>query len=237
MGCADDLEQLEDIGAEQPMRVLRDLLDLIHRLKIWMQDSELTGFSGPSKFPNDQSIARHQLDRATARGYPTASPLDSGWTPEVLYGQRMTHNYWTLRLDLYMTILDNTVLSPLLENSDNFRMLLLTDLGPGTPEAGQSPTALIFEECRRLANNIAIHATTSAGYSTYQSFGSLVTVYTLETAIRWYERHNTGASQMDVELEQHCRAILSGIKTEESKDPCAFDVAVLPDEVLRRPWC
>ncbi|KAJ3572584.1 hypothetical protein NPX13_g4999 [Xylaria arbuscula] len=235
LGYADDLVHLDNNEIERPTRVLHDLVDLIRRLKIWMQDSEITGFSGPAKLPDDKLVARHQLDRATALGYPTKFPLDSGWTPEVLYGQRMTHNYWTLSLDLYMTILDNPILSSLLEKSDD--LLKLLDLGSETGEAEQPPTALVFEECRRLANNIATYATSSATHSTYQSFGSLVTVYTLETAIRWYERHNTSAHQMDVELEQHCRAILSGIKVEESKDPCAFDVAVLPDEVLRRPWC
>ncbi|KAI1364013.1 hypothetical protein F5Y08DRAFT_308058 [Xylaria arbuscula] len=235
LGCADDLEPPDDNEPERPTRVLYDLIDLIRRLKIWMQDSEIIGFRGPAKLPDENLVVRHQLDRATALGYPTKSPLDSGWTPEVLYGQRMTHNYWTLSLDLYMTILDNPLLSSLLEKSDD--LLKLLDLGLGTSEAEKSPTALVFEECRRLANNIATYATSSATYSTYQSFGSLVTVYTLETAIRWYERHNANGPQMDVELEQHCRAILSGIKVEESKDPCAFDVAVLPDEVLRRPWC
>ncbi|KAI0516884.1 hypothetical protein F5B22DRAFT_136210 [Xylaria bambusicola] len=237
LGYADDLEQLHDTGSEQSARVLHSLLDLISRLKIWMHDSEIVGFSGPFSFPDNDAVNRHQLDRSTARGYPTKSPLDSGWTPEVLYGQRMTHNYWTLRLDLYMTILDNPILYSLLMTSSEFRTLLLTDLALEPTEAELPPFVLIFEECRRLANNIAIYATSSASHSMYQTFGSLVTVYTLETAIRWYERHKSGDYQMDAELEQHCRAVLSGIQVEESKDPCAFEVSVLPDEVLRRPWC
>ncbi|KAK5625075.1 hypothetical protein RRF57_000791 [Xylaria bambusicola] len=237
LGSADDLAQFDDTGTEQSARVLYDLFDLISRLKLWMQDSGIIGFNGPFSFPCNDVVYRHQLDRSTARGYPTKLPLDSGWTPEVLYGQRMTHNYWTLRLDLYMTILDNPILSSLLVKSNEFRVLLLTDLVPEATEAEQSPVVLIFEECRRLANNIAVHAASSAIHSMYQSFGSLVTIYTLETAIRWYERHNNSANRMDVELDHHCRAILSSIRVEESKDQCAFEVSVLPDEVLRRPWC
>ncbi|KAI1424174.1 hypothetical protein F5Y12DRAFT_464616 [Xylaria sp. FL1777] len=234
---ADNLERSVDVETEQPTRVLRDMLDLISRLKRWMQNSDIVGFSGPFKFPDNDSVARHRLDCATARGYPTRLPSDSGWTSDALYGQRMMHNYWTLRLDLYMTIFDNSVLSSLLENSDELRSLLITGLETRAPEAERSLTALVFEECRRLANSIAVYGSSSACYSTCQSFGSLVTIYTLETAIRWYDRHNRGASQMDTELEHHCRAILSGIKIEESKDPCAFDVSILPDEVLRCRWC
>ncbi|GAW13423.1 hypothetical protein ANO14919_028080 [Xylariales sp. No.14919] len=237
LGHADDLEQLGNAEAPQPAQVLHDMLDLISRLKAWMQDSNLVGFSGPFKFPDNDLVARHRLDRATARGYPTKLPLDSAWTSDTLYGERLLHNYWTVRLDLYMTILNNSVLRSLLENSDDLRAMLIAELETKDPEAEQSLTALIFEECRKLANHIAVYGTSGACHSISQSFGSLVTVYTLETAIRWYERHNTGAGPMDVELEQHCRAILAGIKIEESKDPCAFEVSVLPDEVLRRQWC
>ncbi|KAI0973208.1 hypothetical protein F4678DRAFT_20831 [Xylaria arbuscula] len=239
LGRADDLGQGDGVETEKPSRVLRDILDLISRLKRWMQDSDIVGFSGPFKFPDDDLVFRHQLDRATARGYPTRILSDSGWTFDALYGQRMIHNYWTLRLDLYMTVADNPILVSLLESlsDDELSTQLTEDLGTSGLETERSPTPLIFEECRRLANNIAVYGTSSASHSMCQSFGSLVTIYTLETAIRWYERHNRDASQMDIELEQHCRAILSGIKSEESKEPCAFDVSVLPDEVLRRRWC
>ncbi|KAF2965726.1 hypothetical protein GQX73_g7844 [Xylaria multiplex] len=237
LGRADDLERPDDVEATQPARVLRDMLDLISRLKAWMKGSNIASFSGPSRFPDDDLVARHRLDRAAARGYPTKLPSDSGWTPEALYGERMMYNYWTLRLDLYMTILDNPILSSLLDSSDDLRALLMAELETKGPEANRSPRALIFEESRKLANNIAVHAASGACHSTYQSFGSLVTVYALETAIRWCERHNDGAGQMDIQLEQHCRAILAGIRIEESKDPCAFEVSVLPDEVLKRPWC
>ncbi len=237
LGHADDLEQPNDVETGQPARVLRNILDLVSRLKAWMQNSDIVGFSGPFKFPDNDLVTRNRLDRATVRGYPTMLSSESGWTSDTLYGQRMMYNYWTLRLDLYMTILDNSVLSSLLENSDDLLTQLIEGLETRDLEAERSPTTLIFEECRRLANNIAVSGTNSACHTMCQSFGSLVTTYTLETAIRWYERHNRGVGQMDVELEQHCRAILSGIKIEESKDPCAFEVSILPDEVLRRRWC
>ncbi|TGJ86320.1 hypothetical protein E0Z10_g2451 [Xylaria hypoxylon] len=236
LGRADDLGQLDDAETTQSARVLRDMLDLISRLKTWMRDSNIVGFSGPFRFPDNDLVAHHRLDRATARGYPTKLPSDSRWTSDALYGERMMYNYWTLRLDLYMTIFDNPVLSSLLETSDDVRTLLIAELETKGSEE-RSPAALIFEECRKLANDIAVYGTSGVCHSISQSFGSLVTVYTLETALRWYERHNTGVSQMEADLERHCRAILAGIKIEESKDPCAFEVSVLPDEVLRRRWC
>ncbi|KAI1756225.1 hypothetical protein F4782DRAFT_537988 [Xylaria castorea] len=236
---ADNLAQpgnRPDAGTKQSAEVLNKMLYLISRLRRWMQDSNIVGFSGPFRFPNGDLVTRHRLDRARARGYPTELPSDDGWTSDSLYWQRMMYNYWTLRLDLYMTISDNPVLSSLLENSDNLRALFMSELNTSDSGEERAPTALIYEECRKLASNIAVNCTSTCR-STYQSFGSLVTVYTLETSIRWYERHNRDANEMDVELEQHCRAILSGIKTEESKDPCPFEVSILTDEVLRRNWC
>ncbi|KAI0441311.1 hypothetical protein F4803DRAFT_523750 [Xylaria telfairii] len=239
LGHADNLAQSggrSGVETKQPGEVVAKMLDLISRLREWMQESNIAGFSGPARFPDDNSVTRHRLDRARARGYPTKPSSDSGWTSDALYWQRMMYSYWTLRLDLYMTISDNQVLSPLLENSDDLRVILMSELNRKSPGEERAPTALIHEECRKLANNIAVDCT-SASHSTYQNFGSLVTVYALETAIRWYERHSSNASEMDVELERHCRAILGGIKTEESKDPCPFEVSILTDEVLRRNWC
>ncbi|KAI1305065.1 hypothetical protein F5Y03DRAFT_163210 [Xylaria venustula] len=239
LGRADDLAQPNGTETDAAAQVLRDIFSLISQLKRWLQDSGIVGFSGPFKFPDEDLVSRHRLDRATARGYPTKFSSDSGWTFDALNGQRMLHNYWALRLDLYMTVVDNPILVPLLESSNNNELLsqLTADLETSSPNTKSAPTALILEECRKLANNIVVYGTNSASHSMCQSFGSLLTIYTLETAIRWYERHNKDASRMDIELEQHCRAILSGIKSEESKEPCAFDVSVLPDEVLRRRWC
>ncbi|KAI8949146.1 hypothetical protein F4801DRAFT_421235 [Xylaria longipes] len=239
LGYADDLAQPDDrshVKTKRPAEVLGQMLHLISRLGRWMQDSNIVGFSGPSRFPAVDLVTRHRLDRARARGYPTKLPPDSGWTSDALYWQRMMYNYWALRLDLYMTISDNPVLSSLLEDSEDLPALLMSELDARGPGKERAPTALIHEECRKLANNIAVNCT-GACHSTYQNFGSLVTVYTLETAIRWYDRHNRDASEMDIELEQHCRAILGGIKTEESKGPCSFEVSIMTDEVLRRRWC
>ncbi|KAI1744922.1 hypothetical protein F4680DRAFT_170275 [Xylaria scruposa] len=239
LGYADNLAQPGDkptVETKQPAEVLDRIFNLISRLRGWMQNSSIVGFSGPVKFPNDDLVTRHRLDRARARGYPTQLPSDSAWTSDSLYWQRLIYNYWTLRLELFMTILDNPILSSLLDNSDDLDALLMTELNTSGLGDERAPTALIYEECRILASNIAVNCT-SACQSTYQNFGSLVTIYTLETAVRWYERHNRDANEMDAELEQHCRAILSGIKTEESKDPCPFEVSILTDEVLRRNWC
>ncbi|KAI0099777.1 hypothetical protein GGR51DRAFT_535052 [Nemania sp. FL0031] len=236
LGCADDLLQADEVETEQAERVLRDILHLISRLKEWVQDSNIVGFSGPIKFPSNNQITDLELGRSRAHGYPMRLPLGSGFTSDALYWQMMMYNYWTLRLDLYMTILDNPVLSSLLKTSDECQALVRAELelrGRGT---GQTPAALVYEECRKLANNIAINFTSEC-YNTCQSFGSLVTAYTLETVIRWYERHSSGASQMDVELKQHCQAILDGIRIEESKNLCPFEVSVLPDEVLKQHWC
>ncbi|KAJ8124480.1 hypothetical protein O1611_g9160 [Lasiodiplodia mahajangana] len=242
LGCSDDLGQAEDgsqaneVKPKQAQQVLHDMLSLISRLKKWMQDSNIVGINGPLKFPNNDLVADHQLGYSRAHGYPIKLPPNSKFTSDTLYWQMMMYNYWALRLDLYMTILDNPVLSSLLKNSDDFQALVRAELEVRGPEGKKMVTTLIFEECRKLANNIAVNFPSEC-YDTCQSFGSLVTAYTLETTIRWYERHGGGASQMDAELEQHCRAILDGIRIEESRNPCPFEVSILPDEVLKQHWC
>ncbi|KAI0409110.1 hypothetical protein F4802DRAFT_604414 [Xylaria palmicola] len=246
LGQADDLRLPDNgpsAGDAEAEQVLRKMRDLVSRLENWRRESDIIGFNGPLRYPNDELLARHRLDRARARGYPTELPPDSGWTSDALYGQRMMHNYQTLRLDLYMTILDNPALRSRLEASDQLRAQLLADLERTrrSSEPGPAPSiaALISEECGKLARDIVVSCPSTC-HSAYQNFGSLVTVYTLETAIRWFEGHgdeDASPSPMDVELERYCRAVLAGIKAEESKDPCPFEVSVLTDEVLRQNWC
>jgi hypothetical protein len=241
---ADALERPSDasvgqnVETEQPAQVLHGILDLISRMKTWMRDSKISGLSGPFRFPNIHIVTRNQLDRATARGYPTKLPSKNGWTFDAIQGQRLMHVYWTVLLDLYMTILDNAVLISLLDHSEDLQAQLLGEFSMNNnPAAAQrQPRTLLAEDCQRLANEIALYSTVSC-HTACQSFGSLVSIYTLETALRWYEHHDQGTRQMDVDLEQCCRAILSGIRTQESKDPCAFEVAILPEDVLRRHWC
>lgn len=228
---ADLLTQVDEIETEQPVQVLRDILDLVSRLKKWARGSNMVGFTGPFRFPD---VTHHGADGAGVRRHPTKPPSDSGWTCDTLYWQMMLYNYWALRLDLYMTIFDNPVLSPLLDNSDDFRALLTAGLETRGPEVDQALSTSIFEECRRLANNIAVTFTGACYGATCQSFGSLVAVYILETAISWYERHDSGA---DAELEQHCRAILNEVKIEEAKDPFGFEVSTFSDQVLKIQWC
>ncbi|KAI1112854.1 hypothetical protein F5Y14DRAFT_238859 [Nemania sp. NC0429] len=228
LGHADGLSQVDEVENERAAQVLQDLLDLLSRLKKWVRDCDVVGFTGPFRFP---SGIGHGVPRSRSR---SRSRPESGWTFDTLYWQKMLYDYWTLRLDLYMTILDNPVLSSLLDGSDDFQALLRAGLETGGAEVGQVPSRLVFEEGRRLANNIAVTFTGACYSATCQSFGSLVAVYILETAIRWYERHGGGA---DAELEQHCRAMLDEIRIEESKDPFGFDVSPFSDQVLKLQWC
>ncbi|KAI0206626.1 hypothetical protein F4808DRAFT_1072 [Astrocystis sublimbata] len=239
-GYADALVQAagerSDVQTKQPAEVLKGILQLISKLRIWVQNFDIVRLSGPFSFPSANSVTRHRLDRARARGYPTELPSDSGWTPDTLYWQRMMHLYWAICLDLYMTIADNPLLVASLEGSDDLRALLMSDLGIVGRSEEQVPAALVREECRKLASSVAVVSTTACD-STYQYYGSLVTVYILRTAIRWYETHEGDADGMDAGLEQHCRDVLGGIRTEESNFSCPFGVSIVTDEVLRREWC
>ncbi|KAI8631855.1 hypothetical protein F5Y19DRAFT_463038 [Xylariaceae sp. FL1651] len=240
--CADALEQPTDgpqdpnLQTMPPTQVLCGIMDLISRLRAFMRDAEISTMHGPPAFPDSSSVAKNQLERATARGYPTKLPVGREWMFDAIQGQRLVHVYWTVILGLYMTILDNQILCSLLEKSGDIQAQLIAELDIHSCKADRSATALVTEECRRLANNIAVYSTWAC-QNVCQSFGSLISVFTLETAIRWYEDHRAGAGQMEADLEEHCRALLRGIKAEESKDPCAFEVTILPEDVLRRRWC
>lgn len=227
LGQADDLLRVDEVATEQAVQVLHDILDLVSRLKKWLRDSNIVGFTGPLRLPDAVQSG------AGARRCPARSPSDSGRDLDTLYWQMMLYNYWALRLDLYMTILDNPVLSSLLDISDDSQALLTAELETRGPEVEQAPGTLIFEECRKLANNIAVTFTAECYSATSQSFGSLVAVYILETAIRWYERHDSGA---DAELE-HCRGMLNEIKIEDAEDPFGFEVSTFSDQVLMFQWC
>ncbi|KAI1260295.1 hypothetical protein F5Y18DRAFT_259597 [Xylariaceae sp. FL1019] len=224
------------VQSERPLLVLRDIVELIRRLWELSRAADILVLKGPIEFPNESAVALNQFNRATARGYPTKIPAGKGWTFDAVQGQRLMHNHWALVLNLYMTILDNHVLRPMLETSKDLRGLLLNVLGTNTPSACESITSLMAAECRKLANNVAIHSTETC-HNMCQSFGSLISHVNLESAVQWYEGHPESNGNMETALEQHCRALLRGIRDEESKKVCAFQVSILPDDVLRRHWC
>jgi hypothetical protein len=237
-----------DVEAMEPTRVLSDILHAASRVKSWLREFNVTGLSGPTRFPN-MTLAKWNLDeRATARGYPTKLPQRQGWTFDAIHGQRMMHFYWTLLLNMYMTIVDNSVLRSILEKNDDSHITdLVVELTarrqqqhtpPPSPyrTTAVNPVILLFNECRNLANDLSLHSVSSC-HNVCESFGSLMSYYNLETTLSWYEGHREGAGEMEIELEKHCRAMLAGIDAAESRDPCAFEVTILPEDVLRRPWC
>ncbi|KAI1171615.1 hypothetical protein F4777DRAFT_582733 [Nemania sp. FL0916] len=219
-------EDVPVVEAKQAELVLRRIFGLISRLELWMRESDIVALSGPMKYPRKSK----NDDQAT-------------------YQQSMMlcHS-WALRLDLLMTILETPVLHSLLDRTDDFHLpTIIFAAGPQTTE--QTPIALISSSCRILARNIALHFNIpSTAHSPSQNPGSLVAVYILSTAIRWYERqrgHANAAStvdtdvEMEMELEQHCRALLREIRATESRTKCPFDVSIFPDadSVLKCRWC
>ncbi|KAI0148584.1 hypothetical protein GGR57DRAFT_235762 [Xylariaceae sp. FL1272] len=204
------------VESERPLLVLKDIVELIRRLWEFLRVADISVLNGPIEFPNESAVALNQSNRATARGYPTRIPAEKGWTFDAVQGQRLMHNYWALVLSLYMTILDNQTLCQLLETFPNLQEQLLTVLGIKTPSACGSITSLMAAECQRLANNVAIHSTATC-HNMCQSFGSLISHVNLEAAVRWYENHPDMQGNIEIALEQHCRALLRGIRDEESK--------------------
>ncbi|KAI0397586.1 hypothetical protein F5Y17DRAFT_349423 [Xylariaceae sp. FL0594] len=244
-----------DTEAMEPERILSDLLVSAQRMKQWHREHNIPGLGGPVHFPCSNQAKWNLDERATARGYPTKLPQREGWTFDDIYTRRMTHFYWSVLLTFYMTIVDNPLLRDALENTSDTRIRNLviqlttgdrqrTSPQPGPPTTAAAgpasrpaPLDLLYDECRKLANDISLHSTSSC-HNICESFGSLVSYFNLETALAWYERHNgEGAGETERGFEKHCRDMLAGIDAAESNDLCAFDVAVRPEDVLRYPWC
>ncbi|KAI1319975.1 hypothetical protein F5Y16DRAFT_92752 [Xylariaceae sp. FL0255] len=236
-----ELPDIDPAGeSDSPADVFADIVNLIQRLKKLQRDEQMsTTVIGPASFPDASSAAHNRLLRATARGYPVRIPEgQSQWTYDAIQGQRLIHTFWALLLDLCMTILENCHLRLLLENDSEEGGLqdqFLAALGiVRSTKSDDDAARLVAEECRKLANDVAIYATLAC-HNMCQSFGSLISFSNLEAAVRWYESHPGGPTE--AALEEHCRAVLRGIKDEEAKEPCAFDVTILPEDVLRCKWC
>ncbi|KAI1811619.1 hypothetical protein GGS20DRAFT_562200 [Poronia punctata] len=220
-------------GAE----IFHGILDIASRVKYWQKKYRITGISGPCRWPPVDLAEWNLSERATARGYPTKLPTREGWTFDAIHGQRMMHFYWVVLLGLYMTVLDNPFLRANLENCDPALITGLTTITDNNNTAPpRTAVEMLLDESRRLANNIAMHSTSSC-HNICESFGSLMSYYNIEQALKWYENHREVAGPLEFELEEHCRVMIAGIEAAESRDPCAFEVTILPEDVLRQQWC
>ncbi|KAI1636100.1 hypothetical protein F4809DRAFT_610705 [Biscogniauxia mediterranea] len=230
---------LPDPESGRPERVLAQAIELVKKLRRWGKDTQVPLLNMPLR-SSDLNSDDNSSQRAKLRGYPSKLPDQTLATFDNLQGARLMHIYWTVSLTVYMTLLDNTILRARLEDNDVRSSLLEGSNDVGCDESGvgtPSPTeTLIEEEAHVLANNISLYGDFCC-QNLWQSFGTMVSTFTLETAIRWYEHHGNAREPV---LEGHCRELLASIKAqvEESETARAFQDATFDgDDVLARRWC
>ncbi|KAI1496436.1 hypothetical protein F5X99DRAFT_400479 [Biscogniauxia marginata] len=226
-----------DTISEQPGQVLQRAVDLIQKLKRWGREARVPLVNGSPRLLTSLETGEESSYHTKLRGYPSKLPFQAVATFDSLQGARLMHIYWTVALMLYMELLDNAMLCSQL---DDIRDLFSDgDAGHGLGPGATSPTrTLVEEECRALANNIALYGSFCC-QNLWQSFGTMVSTFSLKTAIRWYAKHGSGTVQ-ESDLEGHCRALLDTIKSqvEDSETSRAFQDATFDrDDVLSRRWC
>ncbi|KAI0595932.1 hypothetical protein F4775DRAFT_566622 [Biscogniauxia sp. FL1348] len=231
-----------DLG--RPEKVLEQAVELVQRLRRWGENTRVPLLNIPLR-SSDPGSDDNASRRATLRGYPSKLPCQTVATFDNLQGARLMHIYWTVLLTVYMTLLDKPGLRSRLEDNDIRNSLFEGGDDVGCDESGggsPSPTETVIEkEAHVLANNISLYA----GFccqNLWQSFGTMISTFSLKTAIRWYERHGErhGSSLKESVLECQCRELLASIKAqvEESETARAFQDATFDrDDVLARRWC
>ncbi|KAI5920531.1 hypothetical protein F4810DRAFT_410118 [Camillea tinctor] len=220
-------------------KVLAQAVDLVQKLRRWGKDAQVPLLNGPLR-SSDPSSDESSSQRARLRGYPSKLPCQTVATFDNLQGARLMHIYWTVCLTLYMTLLHNPILCSRLDTDDIRKSLFgIDDDELGTPSRSTAP--LIEDEAQVLADNIALYG----GFccqNLWQSFGTMVSTFSLRTAIQWYESHGSCSSSntRGLELQGHCRDLLAVIQTqvEESETARAFqDATFNRDDVLAQRWC
>ncbi len=234
---ADSIQRLENRISPSPAReTICHLIEHIRNLKKWEEEAQISLFNGPPDTLGNIIITLPQMqDRTALRGYPSKIPKHTPVTFDGVQSARLMHLYWSVLLTLYMTILDNPAICSELETLQ--RSL-------GLDESTQPTTVdLIQKEAGQLADNIAYYSEFCC-QNMWQSFGPMVSVFSLETAIRWYQNHGSRPSQMGSsgpsKYLEHCRGLLGSIRM-QSEERQMFDdcqTATFVDiDVLRLPWC
>ncbi|KAI1076029.1 hypothetical protein F5B20DRAFT_573135 [Whalleya microplaca] len=249
----DILEQSETISharklsSESARHILCQLIELIQQLKLWEAENHVPLINGPSPMPQGDTDSLIHLESMSLRGYPCRLPSQIGTTFDSLQGARLMHLYWAVLLTLYMTILDNEVLRNQLDDSPKLAIYV-------TPKNanGQIPIAtLMAEEAESLADSITTYGHFCC-QNLWQSFGTLVSTFSLETAAKWYSDHGSHTRQdgnTNIEgvlgSDQHiyskqCSALLAAVRLQSEEFQVLRDfqsVTFNSDDVLRYPWC
>ncbi|RYP35737.1 hypothetical protein DL767_003682 [Monosporascus sp. MG133] len=237
---ADSVRMSANPGAfDRARETLCHLIEHIRLLNKWEEEAQISLINGPPETLGGTVVSPPQaVDRTTLRGYPSKIPKGAPVTFDSVQDARLMHLYWSVLLILYMTILDNAAL--LSELAALQKTLQLDSTNNGHP-AQMMTIHQIEREANRLADNITLYSEFCC-QNLWQSFGPMVSIFSLETAIRWYRSYgrNREESLAPNRYLEHCQALLEAVRM-RSDERQAFDdyqnATFGAIDVLRLPWC
>ncbi|RYO73921.1 hypothetical protein DL766_005880 [Monosporascus sp. MC13-8B] len=236
---ADSVQMSSNSGASDRAReTLCHLIEHIWALNEWEEKAQISLINGPPETLGGTTVFPPQaVDRATLRGYPSKIPKGAPVTFDSVQDARLMHLYWSVLLILYMTILDNAAL--LSELAALQKTLELDNTNYSHP-AQTMTIHQIEREANRLADNITLYSEFCC-QNFWQSLGPMVSIFSLETAIRWFRSHgrNQQESLAPNRYLEHCQALLEAIRMQSDErqvfnnyENATFGAI----DVLRLPW-
>ena len=252
-------DSVEATGAQRTREVLNRIIKHVQKLKKWEEEARIPLMHGPldSAWGGGSLPPQKQPPNpAFFKGHSSKIPADLPVTFDGIQNARIIRLYWTVLLTLYMAILDD----------DNLRCELKALQGTTVPSGEPDlfvdgrparPSVTITSlrtEGNQLADNIAVYSGLCC-QNLWQSFGTMLSTFTLETAVRWYQRHHSsladpdqGTGSPDENNNPHlvyCQILLGAIATQQrTQRPGGsqlvedYQNATFGDvDVLRLPWC
>lgn len=212
-------------------------------MKKWHEEAQISLVNGPTGLGGGIIITSpHPPECPLLRGYPSKIPNDVPVTFDGVQNARLMHLYWGVLLTLYMTILENTALCSDLEALQ--QTLGLDDSSNSNPSRLVTVSQM-RKEATQLADNIAVYGEFCC-QNLWQSFGPMVSIFTLEVAVRWYQTYGIPSNSSEVEsprtgdYSRHCQALLDSIRM-QSEERQMFDeyqhATFGGIDILRLPWC
>ncbi|EED12247.1 conserved hypothetical protein [Talaromyces stipitatus ATCC 10500] len=196
-------DSLEQHGNLSPERLLRRILNIIHRMKEWERFSGPHLALGPPHRLSSSGTSMTLTDRLQPRAhrYPTRNTCVNGTDFDKLQSARLMLFHWAVMLTLYTSLYGNSHLFRFSEyenNNENSHLLSMHDL-------------------EFAAENLAYKVALWADFccqNAWQSFGPAIGIFSVKAAMKWYEvrlrAYSSGISHSLAQQQlQKCQTLLA----------------------------
>ncbi|KAL1963382.1 hypothetical protein VTN77DRAFT_8398 [Rasamsonia byssochlamydoides] len=171
-------------------RLLLQFADLVHRLKDWEDRSGIHLPLGPEylapHWGASSMVSETGRPPVRTHRYPSKYPQSLGTAFDALQSARLMLFYWATALTLYTTVYDNHLLFEcLLRHADT--SYYHDYVGDNCLNfADRDLDCLSKTEANDLADKISVWAD-FCSQNAWQSFGPAIAIFSLKTAIHWYQ--------------------------------------------------